>query len=168
ESGRRRRRPAQGSRLQARHEEEKEEEGRRRGRRRCCRSGRRPCRPRGRREEGRREEEVGGWINPKIEIRNSKKIRNRNSKYLNGPPAAIFGVHRSFGCFSPFEDSDLFRISSFVFRISLPMRVHLEYGRTGLEVELPDERVVRTLAYKDAQPLADPAASLRKVLEKPT
>ena len=40
------------------------------------------------------------------------------------------------------------------------MRVHLEYGRTGLEVELPDERVVRTLAYKDAPPLADPQAEL--------
>src|SRR6185295_1738673 len=48
------------------------------------------------------------------------------------------------------------------------MRVRLEYGRTGLEVELPDDRVVRKLAYKDAQPLADPAASLRKVLEIPT
>ena len=36
------------------------------------------------------------------------------------------------------------------------MRVRLEYARTGLEVELPAERVVRTLAYKDAPPLADP------------
>ena len=30
------------------------------------------------------------------------------------------------------------------------MRVRLEYGRTGLEVDLPAERVVRTLAYKNA------------------
>ena len=37
------------------------------------------------------------------------------------------------------------------------MRVRLEYDRTGLEVELPAERVIRNLAYKDAAPLADPA-----------
>jgi len=39
------------------------------------------------------------------------------------------------------------------------MRVRLEYARTGLEVDLPDERVVRSLAYKNAEPLADPQAS---------
>ena len=48
------------------------------------------------------------------------------------------------------------------------MRVRLEYGRTGLEVELPDERVVRTLAYKDAPPLGRPRAALREALEHPT
>ncbi len=48
------------------------------------------------------------------------------------------------------------------------MRVRLEYGRTGLQVELPSERIVRTLAYKDAAPLADPDGELRKVLQKPT
>ncbi|MEX0714780.1 MAG: nickel-dependent lactate racemase [Pirellulales bacterium] len=48
------------------------------------------------------------------------------------------------------------------------MRVHLEYGRTGLEVELPDDRVVRTLAYKNAVPLADPRAALLEQLERPT
>ncbi len=37
----------------------------------------------------------------------------------------------------------------------------------GLDVELPDERVVRTLAYKDAVPLADPAAVLDAVLAEP-
>jgi nickel-dependent lactate racemase len=47
------------------------------------------------------------------------------------------------------------------------MRVRLEYGRTGLEVELPAERIVRTLAYKDAAPLADPAAALREVMDRP-
>ncbi len=47
------------------------------------------------------------------------------------------------------------------------MRVRLEYGRTGLEVELPAERVVRTLSYKDAPPLPDPAAALRSVLARP-
>lgn len=48
------------------------------------------------------------------------------------------------------------------------MRVRLEYARTGLEVELPGERVVRQLAYKDALPLADPDAVLADVLAHPT
>ena len=48
------------------------------------------------------------------------------------------------------------------------MRVKLEYGRTGMEVELPDERIVRTLKYKDAPPLPDPASALRAVLDQPT
>jgi nickel-dependent lactate racemase len=48
------------------------------------------------------------------------------------------------------------------------MRVRLEYGRTGMHVELPDERIVRTLAYKNAMPLADPHAALRAVLDRPT
>jgi len=47
------------------------------------------------------------------------------------------------------------------------MRVRLEYGRQGLDVDLPDANVVRTLAYKDAAPLADPAAAVRSVLENP-
>ena len=29
------------------------------------------------------------------------------------------------------------------------MRVRLEYGRTGLDVELPDEPAVRSLSYKE-------------------
>ena len=36
------------------------------------------------------------------------------------------------------------------------MRVHLEYGRTGLDVELPDHAVVRTLSYKSVPPVARP------------
>ena len=47
------------------------------------------------------------------------------------------------------------------------MRVKLEYGRTGLEVELPEDRVVRTLAIKDAQPLPDPEGTLHRVLREP-
>jgi nickel-dependent lactate racemase len=47
------------------------------------------------------------------------------------------------------------------------MRVKLEYGTTGLHVDLPDERIVRTLKYKDAPPLPNPAASLRACLERP-
>lgn len=48
------------------------------------------------------------------------------------------------------------------------MRVKLEYGRSGLDVELPDDRVVRVLAYKDAAPLADPQAAVAGVLGRPT
>ncbi len=47
------------------------------------------------------------------------------------------------------------------------MRVKFEYGRTGLVAELPDERIVRTLHYKDAPPLPDPRGSLLEVLERP-
>jgi nickel-dependent lactate racemase len=47
------------------------------------------------------------------------------------------------------------------------MRVKFEYGRQGLYAELPDERIVRTLRYKDAPPLPDPRASLLAVLERP-
>jgi nickel-dependent lactate racemase len=47
------------------------------------------------------------------------------------------------------------------------MRFKLEYGKTGLNVDLPAERIVRTLAYKDAAPLADPRATLRERLASP-
>jgi nickel-dependent lactate racemase len=47
------------------------------------------------------------------------------------------------------------------------MRVKLEYGKTGLEVTLPGERVVHSLAYQDTPSLADPRTSLRKVLSDP-
>jgi len=48
------------------------------------------------------------------------------------------------------------------------MRVHLEYGRTGLDVELPDGSVVRTLSHKSVPPLTDPNAALHAVLQHPT
>jgi nickel-dependent lactate racemase len=47
------------------------------------------------------------------------------------------------------------------------MQVHLEYGRDGLSVDLPADRVVRTLAYKDAEPLDDPASALLASLQQP-
>ena len=47
------------------------------------------------------------------------------------------------------------------------MRVELEYGKTGLEVELPDEHVVRSLAYKDAIPLTDPHTSFLQSIAQP-
>lgn len=48
------------------------------------------------------------------------------------------------------------------------MRVHFEYGRTGLDAEIPEGLQVRTLAYKQSEPLPDPTASLREALEHPT
>src|SRR5262245_56455060 len=47
------------------------------------------------------------------------------------------------------------------------MRVRLEYGRTGLEVDLPAERVVRTRPDKVSTPLPDPNGAVRAVLERP-
>ena len=47
------------------------------------------------------------------------------------------------------------------------MRVTLDYGRTGLEVELPDDRVVGPLAIKSVAPLENPDTVLRELLEKP-
>jgi len=47
------------------------------------------------------------------------------------------------------------------------VRITLDYGRTGLEVELPEERVVGPLAMKAAAPLADPAAALASALKNP-
>ena len=47
------------------------------------------------------------------------------------------------------------------------MRYKLEYGRQGLEIELPDGRVTQALAYRDATPLPDPAGALRSCLEQP-
>ncbi|MFO0926333.1 MAG: nickel-dependent lactate racemase [Gemmataceae bacterium] len=48
------------------------------------------------------------------------------------------------------------------------MRIKLDYGRTGLEVTLPDDRVVGPLAIRPAAPLADPQAALAAVLANPT
>jgi nickel-dependent lactate racemase len=47
------------------------------------------------------------------------------------------------------------------------VRVRLEYGRSGLDVDLPERHVVRTLAYKDSEPISDPAANLRDLLNAP-
>jgi nickel-dependent lactate racemase len=48
------------------------------------------------------------------------------------------------------------------------MHITLDYGRTGLPVELPDERVVGPLAIRPAAPLADPEATAAAVLARPT
>jgi nickel-dependent lactate racemase len=56
------------------------------------------------------------------------------------------------------------------FVVDFPMKslkVTLDYGRTGLEVELPAERVVGPLAIRDVPPLDDPAGAVAAALEGP-
>lgn len=48
------------------------------------------------------------------------------------------------------------------------MRVTLDYGRTGLAVDLPADRVVGPLAIRDVPPLEDPERAVADVLEWPT
>lgn len=48
------------------------------------------------------------------------------------------------------------------------MRVHLEYGRHGLEVELPDGPLVKCLGYRPLEPVADPAQTVAARLAQPT
>src|SRR5262245_36899639 len=47
------------------------------------------------------------------------------------------------------------------------MRVTLDYGRTGLDVELPDDRVIGPLAIRPAAPLPDPEAAVANALAHP-
>jgi lactate racemase len=48
-----------------------------------------------------------------------------------------------------------------------PLRFKLDYGRTGLEVNLPDDRVVCPLVIKPSPPLADPEAAVADALNNP-
>ena len=47
------------------------------------------------------------------------------------------------------------------------LRVTLDYGRTGLPVELPADRVVGPLAIRDVPPLADPEGAVEEMLREP-
>ncbi len=47
------------------------------------------------------------------------------------------------------------------------MRITLDYGRTGLDVELPDQRVVGPLAIRPAPALAQPQAAIAEALAHP-
>jgi nickel-dependent lactate racemase len=47
------------------------------------------------------------------------------------------------------------------------MRVTLDYGRTGLDVQLPADRVVGPLAIREATPLTDPEAAVADSLRHP-
>ena len=49
------------------------------------------------------------------------------------------------------------------------MKITLDYGKTGLEVTLPDDRLIAPpLAIRPAEPLADPAAASMPRLANPT
>jgi lactate racemase len=48
-----------------------------------------------------------------------------------------------------------------------PLKLTLDYGRTGLKVELPAERVVGPLAIRDVPPLEDPEAAVARALDEP-
>ncbi len=47
------------------------------------------------------------------------------------------------------------------------MKLTLDYGRTGLEVELPDDRLIGPLAIKQATPIANPEQALVDALANP-
>jgi nickel-dependent lactate racemase len=47
------------------------------------------------------------------------------------------------------------------------MRITLDYGRTGLEVNLPDGQLVGPLVIRPAPPLADPQSAIAETLRKP-
>ncbi|MEE3284250.1 MAG: nickel-dependent lactate racemase [Planctomycetota bacterium] len=48
------------------------------------------------------------------------------------------------------------------------MRVTLDYGKTGLDVELPDENIVGPLSIQPMEPLADPVAAVAEKVTGPT
>jgi len=47
------------------------------------------------------------------------------------------------------------------------MRIHLDYGKTGLDVDLPDDRLVGPLAIRPAAPLAEPEKAIAGALASP-
>jgi nickel-dependent lactate racemase len=47
------------------------------------------------------------------------------------------------------------------------MRIHLDYGRTGLDVNLPEDRLVGPLQIRPAAPLPDPAGAIARTLAEP-
>ena len=47
------------------------------------------------------------------------------------------------------------------------MKLKLDYGRTGLEVNLPDDRIVGPLSIRPAEPLADPEAAIWQAIQEP-
>ena len=47
------------------------------------------------------------------------------------------------------------------------MRVMLDYGRSGMAVDVPDDRLVGPLAVREVSPLKDPSAAVATALEQP-
>ncbi len=48
------------------------------------------------------------------------------------------------------------------------MRIKLDYGRTGLDVDLPEDRMVGPLAIQNAVPISDPEKAIRDAINHPT
>src|SRR5438552_1790838 len=47
------------------------------------------------------------------------------------------------------------------------MRITLDYGKAGLDVELPDDRLIGPLAIRPAAPLADAERAIAEALQMP-
>ena len=47
------------------------------------------------------------------------------------------------------------------------MRIALDYGKTGLQVDIPDQNLVGPLAIQPISPLADPVSALSAALARP-
>ncbi len=47
------------------------------------------------------------------------------------------------------------------------MRIKLDYGQTGLDVEIPDERLIGPLAIRPVPPLEKPATAVEKAIAQP-
>lgn len=47
------------------------------------------------------------------------------------------------------------------------MKIKLDYGRTGLDVDLPADRVIGPLAIRDAEPLKDPVGAIAAAIAHP-
>src|SRR5207248_884615 len=47
------------------------------------------------------------------------------------------------------------------------MKIRLDYGREGLEVEVPERNLAGVLELRSAPPLPDPGAAIRGALEQP-
>ena len=47
------------------------------------------------------------------------------------------------------------------------MRIALDYGKTGLEVEIPDANLVGPLGLRPVEPLAEPERALAAALANP-
>src|SRR5437660_5352828 len=47
------------------------------------------------------------------------------------------------------------------------VRITLDYGKTGLEVELPEDRLVGPLTIRPAPPLPDAEAAIAEALRRP-
>ena len=47
------------------------------------------------------------------------------------------------------------------------MKITLDYSKTGLEVEIPDENLVGPLSIQRVEPLADPESVLDRLLQAP-